>query len=92
MFKKSKQPPDIDPPIKGIVTAVGVSSQAMVGVKGAGMGKAIEEGMREAYLQAIADGLRDPDDIVEIKERMQAARMRIRNQHRAAAERSLRGE
>jgi hypothetical protein len=71
------------PKSKGKIVAASMAGGARGGI-GAGIsGKAIEDAMNQATLDALAEGIVDPDEILKLK---LAARERVKAEARAAAE------
>lgn len=71
------------PKTKGKIVAASMAGGAGARI-GAGLsGKAIEDAMNQATLDALAEGIVDPDEILKLK---LAARERVKAEARAAAE------
>ena len=86
LFKRPK-PAEVEPPVKGIVTAVGAAGGSNRNPNIPGMGRAVEQAMADAYLQAIHDKVTDPNTQRQL---MQAARKRVVAEYRAREESELR--
>lgn len=73
--------------VKGKIAAASMSAGSSAKI-GAGLsGKAIEEAMAAATMEALADGITDSDEILKLK---LAARERVKDNHRAAVARAER--